>query len=45
MRFPLWMAAPQPETNHPSEWHHTHHEGQLTQARAQHSPTELGLVT
>jgi hypothetical protein len=44
MRFPLRMVAPCLETNHPSERHHAHHEGQLMQAHARHPPTKLGSV-
>jgi hypothetical protein len=34
-----------PENNHPSERHHTHHEGQPTQARPQHPTAEPELVS
>jgi hypothetical protein len=39
-RFPLRTAVPWTKTNHPSEQHHTHHEGQPTQARALHLTAE-----
>jgi hypothetical protein len=44
-RFPPWMAEPWPKTNHPSEWHHAHYEGQPTQACAQHPTAEPGTTS
>jgi hypothetical protein len=45
IRFPLWMAVPEPETNHPSEQHHAHDAGQLMQACAQDPTVELGSAS
>jgi hypothetical protein len=44
MRFPPRTAAPPLGTNHPFEWCHTHHEGQLARACARHPPIEPGLA-
>jgi hypothetical protein len=44
-RFPPWTVEPQPKTNHPSEWHRAHHEGQPMQARARHPTADPGTAS
>jgi hypothetical protein len=44
-RFASQMVVPQAETNHPIEWHRANHEGQPTQARAQHPTTKPGSAS
>jgi hypothetical protein len=44
-RFPLRTPVPWLETNHPSEWHRAHHEGQPMQAHARHPTAENGSAS